>query len=76
VTATAGFATLAGGKPWFYSHGVTAIDYDRDGWPDLLVTGWGRVALFHNEPDGRGGRPSWTCPPGPASTGGSPGRLA
>jgi hypothetical protein len=23
-------------------------DYDRDGWPDLLVTGWGRVALFHN----------------------------
>ena len=25
-------------------------DYDRDGWPDLLVTGWGRVALFHNVP--------------------------
>src|SRR5207302_8090115 len=31
-------------------------DYDRDGWPDLLVTGWGRVALFRNVPDGKGGR--------------------
>src|SRR5438270_113419 len=27
-----------------------AADYDRDGWPDLLVTGWGRVALFRNVP--------------------------
>jgi hypothetical protein len=35
---------------WFYSHGCAVGDYDRDGWPDLLVTGWGRVALFHNEP--------------------------
>ena len=25
-------------------------DYDRDGWPDLLVTGWGRLALLHNVP--------------------------
>src|SRR5262249_26085630 len=25
-------------------------DYDRDGWPDLLVTGWGRLALYHNVP--------------------------
>lgn len=33
----------------FYTHGVAAADYDRDGWPDLLVTGYGRVALFHNE---------------------------
>ena len=31
-------------------------DYDRDGWPDLLVTGYGGLALFHNVPDGRGGR--------------------
>ena len=38
------------GFPWFYTHGVAVADYDRDGWPDLLVTGWGRVALFHNEP--------------------------
>src|SRR5262249_28516614 len=33
-----------------------AADYDNDGWPDLLVTGYGRLALFHNEPDGKGGR--------------------
>jgi hypothetical protein len=32
-------------------------DYDNDGWPDLLVTGYGRLALFHNEKDDRtGGR--------------------
>ncbi|HEV3385934.1 MAG TPA: CRTAC1 family protein, partial [Gemmata sp.] len=31
-------------------------DYDRDGWPDLLVTGYGRIALFRNESDGAGGR--------------------
>jgi len=42
--------------PWFYTHGVAVADYDRDGWPDLLVTGYGRLALFHNEPDGQGGR--------------------
>lgn len=55
VTETAGLKTLAGGE-WFYTHGATVGDYDRDGWPDLLVTGWGRVALFHNESDGKGGR--------------------
>jgi len=37
--------------PWFYSHGCAVGDFDCDGWPDLLVTGWGRVALFHNEPN-------------------------
>jgi RNA polymerase sigma factor (sigma-70 family) len=42
--------------PSFYSHGAAVVDYDRDGWPDLLVTGWGRLALYHNEPDGKGGR--------------------
>jgi hypothetical protein len=36
--------------PLFYTHGAAVADYDRDGWPDLLVTGWGRVALYHNEP--------------------------
>jgi hypothetical protein len=56
VTAEAGLGKLAGDMPWFYSHGAAVGDYDRDGWPDLLVTGWGRVALFHNEPDGKGGR--------------------
>ena len=37
-------------QKWFYTHGCAVGDYDCDGWPDLLVTGWGRVALFHNEP--------------------------
>ena len=56
VTAAAGLSTLGGGGAWFYTHAAVAGDYDRDGWPDLLVTGYGRVALFHNEPDGKGGR--------------------
>jgi hypothetical protein len=43
-------------QPLFYSHGCAVADYDRDGWPDILVTGWGRVVLYHNEPDGKGGR--------------------
>jgi hypothetical protein len=34
----------------FYTHGAAVGDFDNDGWPDLLVTGWGRLALFHNEP--------------------------
>jgi len=38
------------GSPLFYTHGCAVADYDRDGWPDLLVTGWGRVVLYHNEP--------------------------
>jgi hypothetical protein len=37
-------------KPDFYSHGAAVGDYNRDGWPDLLVTGWGRMALYRNEP--------------------------
>lgn len=56
VTAAVGLSELASGEGWFYTHGAAVADYDLDGWPDLLVTGWGRVALFHNEPDGRGGR--------------------
>ena len=48
VTATVGLDKLAGGRPWFYTHGVAVADYDRDGWPDLLVTGWKGVALFRN----------------------------
>jgi hypothetical protein len=50
VTAEVGLDRLAGGEPWFYSHGCAVADYDNDGWPDLLVTGWGRVALFRNVP--------------------------
>ena len=40
----------------FYTHAAAVADYDRDGWPDLALTGWGRVALYHNVPDSRGGR--------------------
>lgn len=43
-------------QPDFFSHGAAVCDYDRDGWPDLLVTGYGRVVLYHNEADGKGGR--------------------
>ena len=56
VTSEVGLDKLAGGQQWFYSHGAAVSDYDRDGWPDLLVTGWGRVALFRNVSDGKGGR--------------------
>jgi hypothetical protein len=43
VTADVGLDKLS-----FYTHGAAVADFDRDGWPDLLVTGWGRLALFHN----------------------------
>ncbi len=45
VTAEAGLDRVD-----FYSHGAAVADYNRDGWPDLLVTGWRRVALFRNDP--------------------------
>src|SRR5262245_14441479 len=32
----------------FYSHGVAVADYDRDGWPDLLITGYRKTVLLHN----------------------------
>ncbi len=35
-----------------YTHGVAAADYDNDGLPDLLVTGYGGLQLFHNQGDG------------------------
>lgn len=50
MTTEAGLDRLAGGAAWFYNHGAAVADYDRDGWPDLLVTGWRRLALFHNVP--------------------------
>jgi hypothetical protein len=45
VTAKMGLDKIA-----FFTHGGSAADYDNDGWPDLLVTGWHHLALFHNEP--------------------------
>jgi RNA polymerase sigma factor (sigma-70 family) len=51
VTTDAGLGDVV-----FYTHGAAVIDYDCDGWPDLLVTGYDGLALFHNEPDGKGGR--------------------
>ncbi len=36
--------------------GCTVGDYDNDGFDDLFVTYLGEAVLYHNEPDGRGGR--------------------
>lgn len=36
----------------YYSHGVARGDYDQDGFPDLLITGYGGVELLHNLGDG------------------------
>lgn len=35
-----------------YGMGVAIADYDNDGWPDLLLTGYPRSVLFHNNGDG------------------------
>ncbi|HUE72718.1 MAG TPA: CRTAC1 family protein [Pirellulaceae bacterium] len=42
-------AELGLDQPLFYTHGCAIGDYDRDGWPDLLVTGYGRLVLYRNE---------------------------
>jgi enediyne biosynthesis protein E4 len=39
-----------------YGMGVAVGDYDNDGFDDLFVTYLDHVALYHNEPDGSGGR--------------------
>lgn len=35
-----------------YSHGIATGDFDGDGFPDFLVTGFGLPQLFHNQGDG------------------------
>ena len=32
--------------------GVAIADYDNDGWPDILVSNWGKNRLYHNNHDG------------------------
>jgi hypothetical protein len=36
--------------------GCAVGDFDNDGWDDLVVTYMGGIVLYHNEPDGTGGR--------------------
>jgi hypothetical protein len=43
-------------KPAAYSHGVAVADINRDGYPDLLVTGYDKLTLYLNVPAEGGGR--------------------
>ena len=36
----------------FYSHGVHEADFDRDGFADFVITGYGGLQLWHNQGDG------------------------
>jgi len=45
-------ATKAGVTNDRWGFGVAIADYDNDGWPDILVTNWGKNRLYHNNHDG------------------------
>ena len=47
VTSQAGV-----GSEGLFGMGVAVGDYDNDGFPDLLVLGYGRCILYHNNGDG------------------------
>jgi len=44
--------TAAGLNARGWGMGVTALDYDGDGWLDLYLTGYGANSLYHNDSDG------------------------
>lgn len=46
-TASAGIAASP-----HYSHGCSVADFDNDGFPDLVVTGYGGILCWHNLGDG------------------------
>ncbi|MCO6458679.1 MAG: CRTAC1 family protein [Pirellulaceae bacterium] len=55
---------------YHYNHGIAVADYDEDGFPDVLITGYGGLTLLHNEGDGTFREvttsaglldPSWSC---------------
>ena len=39
-------------SPRSYNHGIATGDFDADGFPDLLITGYGGLTLFQNRGDG------------------------
>jgi len=40
------------GAEGFYGQGVAVGDYDNDGYPDMLVTGYAHAILYHNNGNG------------------------
>jgi hypothetical protein len=40
------------GAEGLYGQGVAVGDFDNDGYPDMLVTGYGRAILYHNNGNG------------------------